>query len=105
MNYDSIEVKNNTEAHRYEANIDEHLAVLTYVKRGNHITFLHTGVPTELEGHGVANKLVHTALEDARAQQLTVTPMCPFVAAYIRHHQEYLSLLSESEREPFLQEQ
>lgn len=105
MNHDSIEVKNNTAAHRYEVNIDEQLAVLTYVKRSNHITFLHTAVPAELEGHGIANKLAHTALEDARAQHLSVTPMCPFVAAYIRHHQEYLSLLSESERALFLEEQ
>lgn len=103
MDYNHIEVKHNPEAHRYEVKMDEHLAVLTYIKRGNHITFLHTGVPAELEGHGVANTLAHNALEDARAQHLTVTPMCPFVAAYIRHHQEYLSLLSESERALFLQ--
>src|ERR1700736_46007 len=95
MDYETIEVKNNPEAHRYEANIGEHVAILTYTKRAKHITFLHTEVPTELAHHGIASKLAQAALDDARAQQLTVTPMCPFVASYIRHHQEYLSLVSE----------
>ena len=104
MDYDTIEVKNNPEAQRYEVSIDEHVAVLTYTKRAKHITFLHTGVPAELEHHGIANKLAQAALEDARTQKLTVTPMCPFVASYIRHHPEYLSLVSKADQALYLQE-
>ena|SRR5947209_4918612 len=104
MDYNTIEVKHNPEEHRYEVSIDGHVAVLTYTKRAKHITFLHTGVPTELEHHGLANKLTQAALEDARTQQLTVTPMCPFVASYIRHHQEYLPLVSEADQALYLQE-
>lgn len=96
-------VHDNTEAHRYEVKIDEHLAVLTYYRRGDTIVFLHTGVPPALEGHGIGNKLAYAALEDARVQKLTVVPDCPFVAAYIRRHQEYLSLLTASEQARLLQ--
>ncbi len=100
MNMDDthIIVTNNAEAQRYEVKIDEQLAVLTYERQGNRIIFLHTSVPEALEGHGIAGKLASVALEEARSQQLTVVPVCPFVAAYIRHHQEYLSLLTPSEQ-------
>lgn len=96
-------VTNNAEAQRYEVKIDEQLAVLTYEQQGNRIIFLHTSVPAALEGHGIAGKLASVALEEARLQKLTVVPVCPFVAAYIRHHQEYLSLLTPSEQRRLLQ--
>ena len=99
----SVIVTNNEEAHRYEVKMDEQLAVLTYERRGNHIIFLHTGVPEALAGHGIASKLASFALEEARSQKLTVVPVCPFVADYIRHHQEYLSLLDPVEQSRLLQ--
>ena len=98
MSNNQIEVRNNTATHRYEVALDGQLAVLTYSQRGNQIAFLHTGVPEELEGHGIANALAHTALEDARANHHMVVPACPFVATYIRRHPEYLSLLSDTEK-------
>jgi predicted GNAT family acetyltransferase len=98
-------VINNEAAHRYEFQSGDQVAVLTYKRSGQHIIFIHTGVPPALEGHGVAGKLAHTALEDARTQGLTVVPQCPFVASYIRRHLEYLSLLSPSDRERLLRDE
>ncbi len=97
-NDEQVVVTNNEGAQRYEVKVDEQRAVLTYERRGDHITYLHTGVPPALEGHGIASKLAHFALEEARAQHLHVVPACPFVAAYIRRHPEYLSLLTASEQ-------
>lgn len=96
--FDHIEVKNNENELRYEASAEGHTAMLLYEREGNMITFLHTDVPPEMEGHGIASKLAHTALEDARAHQLSVIPSCPFVASYIRRHPNYLSLLPEEEQ-------
>ncbi len=96
--YKHAEVRNNEGEQRYEVSIDDQLAVLEYERKGNHITYIHTGVPSALEGHGVASMLAHTALEDARKERLSVTPRCPFVASYIREHTEYLPLLSEAEQ-------
>ncbi|HLZ56551.1 MAG TPA: GNAT family N-acetyltransferase [Ktedonosporobacter sp.] len=98
MDFEQIVVKNNEDEQRYEVKIDDQVAVLTYKRRGDQITYLHTGVPPALAGHSIANRLAHTALEDARAQELTVFPVCPFVATYIRHHLEYLSLLTAAEQ-------
>ncbi len=101
---ESVNVVNNEHEQRYEVDIHGQLAVLEYKRRGKHIIYTHTGVPPALEGHGIASKLAHTALEDARKEELSVTPSCPFVASYIREHREYLSLLNEAEQKRVMQE-
>jgi len=50
-------------------------------------------VPPALEGRGIAGKLARAALDYARERKLSVIPRCPFVAAYIRKHPEYQSLV------------
>jgi predicted GNAT family acetyltransferase len=93
-----IKVENNAAAQQYEAHIDRHLAVAEYRITGNTITFTHTEVPSSLRGRGIASKLIQTALEDARAEELMVVPLCSFVAGYIRKHPEYMPLLSPNSR-------
>ena len=46
----------------------------------------------------MADKLSHAGLEYARGKRLTVVPICPFVAAYMRRHPEYQSLVDEQWR-------
>jgi uncharacterized protein len=96
-----ITVTNNEAKQRYEASVDGHLAVLSYERQGVSIVYLHTGVPSAVAGRGIANLLARTALDEARAQKRIVVPLCPFVAAYIRRHPEYLSLVAESQRAKF----
>ena len=96
--FEHIEVKNNEDEQQYEAKVEGHTALLAYEREGGTITFLHTEVPPALEGHGIASKLAHAALEYAGAQKLSVVPLCPFVRSYIRRHPEYLSLLPEAEQ-------
>jgi hypothetical protein len=57
------------------------------------MTILHTGVPLELEGHGIGSRLARAALEYARAHGLRVVPVCPFVRAYLKQHPEYLDVV------------
>ncbi len=89
----NLKIENNQGAHRWEAHVDQHLAVAEYRRRGDTIFFTHTRVPRELEGQGVASKLVKTALDDARTQHLAVVPFCPFVSGYIRRHPDYKALV------------
>lgn len=93
-----IKVDHNAAAQQYEARIDRHLAVAEYSMSGNTITFTHTFVPPVLRGRGVASKLIQTALEEARSEELMVVPLCSFVASYIRRHPEYAPLLSPNAR-------
>ena len=95
----NLTIENNQGAQRWEAHVEEHLAVAEYRRRGNTIFFIHTEVPRELEGQGVASKLVRAALDEARAQDLAVVPFCPFVAGYIRRHPDYKALVHPDYRD------
>ena len=88
-----LEIHHNIAARRFDVMVENHIAVLNYIQRGDTITFTHTGVPAELEGRGIGSQLVHTGLEYAREKALKVVPLCWFVAGYIERHPEFQSLL------------
>ena len=73
MNSD-FTVRRNPAASRYETDIDGHLAVAEYLLEDDRVIFTHTFVPPELRGRGVAEKLVRTALEEARQEGRRVVP-------------------------------
>ena len=88
---------------RFEIRTGDQLAGFTeYRRSGRLIAFLHTEVASEFEGHGVASRLISTALDTARSQHLTVLPFCPFVRGYIAKHPDaYLDLVPPDLREDF----
>ena len=57
------------------------------------LVLTHTEVPEAFEGKGIASSLVGGALEIVRAENLKIVPMCPFVAAFIRRHPDYETLI------------
>ncbi len=89
------QVRFNEEARRYEVTLPgaEEKAFLAVRRTPESWTLRHTEVPTAFSGQGVGSALVRTALEDARAAGVTVKPVCPFTAAYIKRHQEELDLV------------
>jgi uncharacterized protein len=86
------EVRHNEAAHRYEIEIEGHLAVAEYETRQDRQVFTHTLVPVELRGRGLAELLVRRALDDARAAGRKVVPECSYVARFIEKNQEYAGL-------------
>ncbi len=94
VNLDSVVVTNNEAKGQFEAEVRGSVAVAQYTLAGGRIIFTHTEVPPELEGQGVAGKLVRTALDYARAEGLAVWPLCPFVRSYLQRHPEYQDLVS-----------
>ena len=98
MTDDGIEVRNNEAAQRYEVALDGLLSLLDYERAGDRIVYTHTEVPDALEGRGIGSRLARTALDEARAQNLTVVPRCRFVSAYIQSHPEYLPLVDPAYR-------
>lgn len=98
IDLNTVAVNNNRQAQRYEIVVEGALAMIEYGLVDQSIVFTHTEVPRALEGRGIAQKMAQTALEDARAHQLLVVPLCPFVAKYIRRHPEYLDLVDPAFR-------
>lgn len=88
-----MDVVHNTAIGRFEISSDASVAVLDYALSDGRITFVHTGVPPELEGRGIGTRLARAGLEYARREGLAVVPKCPFIRAYIERHPEYRDLV------------
>ncbi len=86
-------VSNNAAQHRFELEVDGHVAAAYYERAGDVITFEHTEVPAELGGKGIGSKLVKGALDQVRADGLKVVAQCPFVKGWIGKHPDYADLL------------
>lgn len=94
LNLDDVIVTHNEAAARFETQLDGQLGVVAYQRRNNTLFFTHTEVPGKFQGLGVAGKLAHSALEYARDNNLTIVPLCSYIAAYVRRHPEYQTLVS-----------
>jgi uncharacterized protein len=97
-------VIHNEAAHQFEISADGATAILTYRLKPKSILFLHTEVPEQFRGRGIAGQLASAGLDFARQRSLAVVPLCPFVAGYIKKHQEYLDIVREDYREGLLTE-
>jgi uncharacterized protein len=92
-------VVNNVDKSRYELRVGDRLIGLAqYRRRNGRIVLTHTEVDESCSGRGFGSALVAAALDDAKRQGLMVTPLCPFVADYIRRHTEYESLVAPEYR-------
>ena len=90
----TITITNNTDKHRYEAQLDGQLAgFCEYNLLSNAVMFTHTEVMPAFEGKGVGSALARHVLDEARAQATPVIPACQFIAGYIRKHREYADLV------------
>ena len=63
----------------------------------------HTEIADGHEGEGLGGVLVREALERIRASGKTVIPTCPFTAAYIGRHPEFVELVAPALRGQFTQ--
>jgi predicted GNAT family acetyltransferase len=87
-------VIDNEDSNQYEFHIDGLVPRIEYIKaKDDKIYLIHTEVPRELEGKGIGTALVKKVLEEIRENDLTMVPLCPFVATYIKRHPEWKSLV------------
>ncbi len=62
---------------------------LTWVEQAGARTADHTLVPPALEGRGIAAQLVKRMVEDARAEQFKIRPLCSYVVAAFKRHPDW----------------
>ena len=89
-----MDVTDNRAESRFELATDDGPAIAAYQRDGDVLTFTHTAVPPQAEGHGVGGKLVAGALAQVRAEGLKIVPACAFVQAYVERHPEAHDLLA-----------
>ncbi|MBC9933441.1 GNAT family N-acetyltransferase [Chitinophaga qingshengii] len=88
-----LTIQQNTTKHQFETVVDGHTAFIVYKLFPGGIAYIHTEVPPELEGKGIASQLAKYVLDYARENHLKVKPLCPYVHAYMKRHPEYNDLL------------
>jgi predicted GNAT family acetyltransferase len=91
----AIAVTKNADKHRYEISLDgERVGLADYYERGETVVLPHTETTPAFRGRGLAGQLIGFALDDIRAAGKTVSPVCPFVADYIRLNPQYRDLVA-----------
>ena len=89
----SLDIHHDAAASRFEAKVDGGSAECAYRLQGALMNIVHTEVPPQSEGRGIAAALVQAALAHARAQGWRVRPSCSYVRSYMRRHPDTLDLL------------
>jgi predicted GNAT family acetyltransferase len=94
MSEPSATVADNPDRSRYEVRADgETAGFAAYRRLDDRLVFTHTEIDDRFGGRGLGSVLAREALDDVRRQGLLVTPQCPFIAHFIRTHQEYADLV------------
>ncbi|QNS08081.1 GNAT family N-acetyltransferase [Streptomyces xanthii] len=79
--------------HRYTIEVDGKPAGFTaYRDRDDRRVFFHTEIDDAFAGQGLAAILVREALDDVRAAGKRIVPVCPYVAKFLKKHEEYADI-------------
>ncbi|WP_410535683.1 GNAT family N-acetyltransferase [Streptomyces sp. KL2] len=81
---------------RFEARIGATLTGFAdYVRDDGLVTYPRVVVSRPFLGRGIGDRLVRTALDDARRRGLRIRPACAFVEQWLAMHPEYRDLVAE----------
>jgi predicted GNAT family acetyltransferase len=94
MNFADIELKNNEAIHNFELFVNGHRAFIDYKTKDNKIYLVHTEVPAELKGMGVAEALVEKTFNYIEQHQLKMVPLCSYIRIFLKRHPEWNRLVA-----------
>lgn len=77
------------EKNRFEVVEDGLTAYVEYRLRGDASDIIHTIVPKNLEGRGIAATLVETAYKYAKEQGLRPLATCSYAVVWLKRHPEF----------------
>ena len=93
---ESFSVSGNQHLSRFEVTSETKIAFLQYKITGSVISLLHTEVPEEIGGKGIANALADHAFKFAASNEMKVKNYCAFITAYVKKHPELRSFIQEN---------
>lgn len=86
----NAEVRENPAQHRFERPIhDTAIAAAYYRAADGKLVFIHTEVPTEFSGQGIASALARGTFELLRQTGRKAELVCPFMVHFANTHPEY----------------
>jgi uncharacterized protein len=90
---DNLEVIHNPGESRFEVRLGDQIGRTEYFMRDGVYIFVHTEIPPEFGGRGIADKIAKFALDYVQAEGGKVIARCPFMSKYIQRHKDYQPLL------------
>lgn len=81
--------RDNTERHRFELDVNGEVAFANYRRDGSTLAITHVEAPLILRGTGAASRLMEHVVKAARAEELTIRPLCGYAAAWLRRHEKH----------------
>ena len=87
-------VHDNRELHRYELPVDGEVVFADYRRQPGRLVITYVEAPPALRGTGAAGRLMQQVLEQARADQVKVLPLCGYARAWMQRHPEFKDLSS-----------
>lgn len=86
-------VTDNPAKSRFELDVNGLTVFATYRRDGSTLYIPYVEAPPSLRGTGAAGRLMEGVMAAARAEGLTVVPICGYAANWIRRHREHHDLL------------
>jgi uncharacterized protein len=86
---DNQTVVHNISACHFEVDLGKEKAILIYMIKAGLFIMLHTEVPPEFEGRGIAGKMAKAALDYAKQNGFKVRSYCSYTTRYMERHPEY----------------
>jgi predicted GNAT family acetyltransferase len=88
-------VTENVQQHRFELPIvDGALAAAYYRVEDGRVILIHTEVPSEFSGQGIASQLARGTFELLRATGRKAILKCPFMSGFFVRHPEYSDIIA-----------
>jgi predicted GNAT family acetyltransferase len=91
---ESINIVNNERQEQFQAAVAGEIAYMEYRLKDDMIVLMHTDVPEQLSGKGIATSLAAFAFRYAKENGLSVKVYCPFVLTYVKRHPELAGQLA-----------
>ncbi|WP_374949660.1 GNAT family N-acetyltransferase [Mucilaginibacter sp.] len=94
MDLQGLQVTNNESIHNFEMFVDGERAFIDYKTKDGKMYLVHTEVPTELQGQGVAEVMVEKTFKYLEENNLKLVPLCSYIQSYLKRHPEWERLLA-----------
>jgi len=92
--YEEIPLNNNSAIHNFEIFVDGERAFIDYKVRDGIYFLVHTEVPVDQEGHGIAAALVEKVFKYLDENGFKMVPYCAYIQAYLKRHPEWERLIA-----------
>ncbi|TIL34785.1 MAG: N-acetyltransferase [Mesorhizobium sp.] len=85
----------NVQQHRFELPIADGAFAAAYYRIDNgRVVLIHTEVPSEFSGRGIASQLAHGTFELLRATGRKAIPRCPFIGRFLIKNPQYSDIVA-----------